>query len=133
MVGLAEQKAGSHIARYGRKIGTVIAIEHLFGTGSPNHGYQAVVMVRVATIEPIGNAVDLFLGDDIGIIDVGIVDGDAEVEDSVDASPVAQSDGYTIGVLTIEAVNVFAILLDIRSETLSIGFVFHGYGVKCCL
>ncbi len=37
---------------------------------------------------------------------MGIVDGDAEVKNHIHTSPVAQSDGHTIGVLFVDILDV---------------------------
>ena len=70
----------------------------------------------MATIEPVGNAIDLVFADDVGIVEVGIVDCDAEVQYHVYTSPVAESDGHTVGVLLVEALDVVVVLRNVRTQ-----------------
>ena len=81
-------------------------------------------------VEPVGHTVDLILADDLGEVDVGVVDGDAEVEHHVHTSPVAESDGHTIGVLRVEALDVFLVFHDVRTELLLVGLIHIGHGVE---
>ena len=54
VVGLAEEYARSHVAGYGREVGTVVAIEHLLGASGSYRGYERVVVVGMTTEYPVG-------------------------------------------------------------------------------
>ena len=49
---------------------------------------------------------------------MGIVDGDAEVKNHIHTSPVAQSDGHTIGVLFVDILDVLVEPTLNRSHTM---------------
>jgi hypothetical protein len=89
VVGLTEQQTWSHITWNEREVGTVITIEHLLRSGSTYDSYERVVMIGMTTVEPVGDTIDLILADDVRIIDMGIVDGDTEIQYSIDTCPVA--------------------------------------------
>ena len=125
MIGFAEQQSWRHISRDKREVGTVVAIEHLLGTGGTHHSHKRVVMIGMTAIEPVGHTVDLVLRDDIGEIDMSVVDGDTEIQHGIHTSPVAQTDGHAIGILRVETLDVFGILLNSRTQFLLIGSILH--------
>ena len=87
-------------------------------------------MVGMAAVEPVGHTIDLVLADDVGIVDVGVVDRDAEVEYGIDARPVAESNGHAVGILRVEVLDVFIIFRDVRTELLLVGLIHIGHGVE---
>ena len=64
---------------------------------------------------------------------MGIVHGDAEVKHHIHTSPVAQSDGYTIGILLVEVLDVILVFLHVGTQFLLVGLVHIWYGVESCL
>jgi len=68
VVGLAEEQSRCHIARNEREVGTVVAIEHLLGTGGANDSHERVVVIWVTAIEPVRHAVYLVLAHNVGAV-----------------------------------------------------------------
>ena len=64
---------------------------------------------------------------------MGIVDSNTEVEHLVHTSPVAESDGHAIRILTVEAVNVVVVFLYVGSQLLLVGIVHVRDSVEGCL
>jgi hypothetical protein len=111
MIRLTEKQSGGHIAWDERKIGAIVTIEYLLRTGSSYYSNKRIVMVGVTAIKPVGYTIDLIFTNDVGKIDMSIVDGDTKVEYSVDTSPIAKADGDSIGVLFVKAMDIFYIVL----------------------
>ena len=64
---------------------------------------------------------------------MGEADRGTETERHATTSPVAESDGYAIGILFIELLEVGGILLHVGAQLLHIGLAHIGHGVECCL
>ena len=87
----------------------------------------------MTAVEPVGNAVDLILLHDVGIIEVGIVHGDTEVKHHVHTCPVAESDGHAIRIVLVEALDILLVLLHIGTEFLLVGLIHIRHGIEGCL
>ena len=74
----------------------------------------------MTAVEPVGNAINLVLAHDIREVDMGVVNSYTEVEDHIYASPVAKTDGHTIGILSIEALDILGKLYNEWTNTLMI-------------
>ena len=90
-------------------------------------------MVRMTTIEPVGYTIDLVLAHNVGIVEMGIIHCYTEIEHHVYTSPVAQSDGYTIGIVLVEAFDIVGEFLNKRAKALLIGLILHRDAVEGCL
>ena len=78
VVGPVKQDAGSHVAWDGREVCPVVTVEHILGACSTDSGNQRVVVIRMASEEPVSGPVRYVTIDQIGIIPVCVAYGRSE-------------------------------------------------------
>ena len=89
VVGLTEQQSGRHITGDEREVRTIVAIENHLGTRCSNSRHKRIVVIGMTTEKPVGGAVDILLGHDVGIIVISKAYRRTEVDQHVIAGPVA--------------------------------------------
>ena len=133
VVGLAEKYPRGYIARYERKVGTVVSVEHQFRTGGSYGRNKRIIVVRMASEEPVGGAVYFILYYDVGIVDMCKAYCGSEAEQRTDSCPVAHADGYAVWILAVEVPNILRVFLYIRTQFVAVVFVHVRYGIECGL
>ena len=130
MVGLPEQYAGSHVAWDEGEICPVVAIEDGFGASGSDGGHERIIVVRVATVKPVGHFESIAVVDDVGEVFVGEAGRDTEIDNSPVSGPVPPADGHSVRILLVLAVEVFFVFLNIRSELFFVRRVHVGDGFQ---
>ena len=87
-------------------------------------------MVWMAAVEPISSTEHHIPLHDVGEVDVGKADGSAEAEHLSTTSPVAQSDGQSVWILSAKTVDIHCIFLHIRTQPLTISLIHERNGVE---
>ena len=117
---MTEEQTRSHIARDGREVRTVVAVEDILRTGCTHCRHQRIIMVHMAAEKIVRSLVDMPLLNDLREILVGIAYSRAERNDLAAAGPVAQTDRHTVRIVLLQTIDILLIPTYIRLTLLAV-------------